>query len=210
MNTLSRQTQGKILQTGRLARFDDNEAICRMGECADGLVGLVTGGAEIRLMGDDGVLTAVHRTEPGFWCGASAIFSDDPSLVSVIATRPTVALHLPITRLRALADADPQLHRDFHALSHRNLATALRLVGNLCVASSERRLALRLAHYDEIAPEPGNWIFVSQGALADLIAVSLPTLQRALRRFIRDGLVEVGYGKLRIPDRDALRAHSSN
>jgi CRP/FNR family transcriptional regulator, cyclic AMP receptor protein len=52
--------------------------------------------------------------------------------------------------------------------------------------------------------DPEGWIALSQPELAKLLAVSLPTLQRILRRLVKDGFLRTSYGRLRVLDRDAL------
>jgi hypothetical protein len=49
-----------------------------------------------------------------------------------------------------------------------------------------------------------GWIPISQPELAKLLAVSLPTLQRAMRRFVGDGILLSAYGRIRVVDRDGL------
>ena len=50
----------------------------------------------------------------------------------------------------------------------------------------------------------GNVVTLPQGTVAALLGVRRPSVNRVLRRFARSGLVELGYGKVRILDHDAL------
>lgn len=198
----------RILAATRLVEFDAGETVYLMGDPSDGVYGFASGGLQIQLPGDDGQVVAIHRTEPGFWVGESALFAEGERLISLIAGQSTVGLHIPQVVLLELVAATPSLYGDFFALSHRNLETALRLLGNMAVAGADRRLALRLLHYEEINAATGGWIALGQAELAELIAVSLPTLQRAMRRFVAAGAVEQGYGRVRVLDRQRLLAIS--
>lgn len=206
----SKFTRQAILESTRLVQFEADEAVYRMGDMADGLYGFVTGGLDVIVPGDDGEAVTIHRTEPGFWSGESAFLAGVERLVSLVATQPTIGLHLPRTAITTLLSNHTGLYHDFYSLSHINLKNSLRLLSNLAVRNSERRLALRLMHYEELSGTPGTWIDLSQSDLADLIAVSLPTLQRALRTLSRAGVVEAGYGRVRIVDREALLALTSD
>ena len=62
---------------------------------------------------------------------------------------------------------------------------------------------------DELAGASDGWILLSQDDIAMFTAVSLPTLQRVLRRFSDAGLIEIGYGRLRVLDRAGLKAEAA-
>jgi CRP-like cAMP-binding protein len=47
-------------------------------------------------------------------------------------------------------------------------------------------------------------VSISQAKLSELVALSAPTLQRVMRRLQEDRLIEVGYGRIRILDRQGL------
>jgi CRP-like cAMP-binding protein len=128
------------------------------------------------------------------------LFADQTRLVSVTAAEATEVVHLPDHGLAQLVHANPSLYADFYALSHENLATALRLLANLATSPSEARVAVRLLWQDELRTANDGWVRVSQTKLAELVALSLPTLQRVLQRLQQDGLIELGYGRVRICD----------
>lgn len=197
-----------LLMSGAQRRcFEKGEQVYAVGDPADGLYGLISGSFEITLPGDDGVETLVHRADPGFWIGDLALFSEQPRLVSITTTSQTETMFLPQRFIRRMVEVEPALLRDFYDLTHQNTALALRLLANLSVCQSERRLGLRLLHYSELSADDDGWLKLSQDHLASLVAVSLPTLQRILRRFADEGLVELSYRKLRVLDaaRLALR-----
>ena len=203
--------QSKVFQTallaqGRVRAYRAGETIYHEGDPSDGLYGLARGALEISVPSDSGLQVACHRADPGFWIGDLAIFSEQPRLVSIKATCDAELVFVPQSHLWALVDEDPAMLRAFYLLTHQNMALALRLLSNLTVAQSERRLGLRLLHYHELSVEKDHWIELSQEHLADLLALSLPTLQRALRRLADDGLVELAYRRLRVLDPEALLA----
>jgi CRP/FNR family cyclic AMP-dependent transcriptional regulator len=49
-----------------------------------------------------------------------------------------------------------------------------------------------------------DWILMSQPELAKLVATSVPTLQRVMRRLVNAGFVRSSYARVQILDRDAL------
>jgi len=146
----------------------------------------------------------VHRAQSGFWVGDLALFSSLPRLITATAATEITAAFLSKTRLSQLLEQYPELILDFYVLSHRNVATTLQLMANLSIPSSEARIALRLLIYDQRQAKGQDWIPLSQEKMAELTALSLPTVQRTLRRLEEAGIVELGYGRLQIRDREQL------
>jgi len=69
--------------------------------------------------------------------------------------------------------------------------------------------AIVAAQTDSLKPAGASALQISQGKLAELVALSLPTLQRVMRRLQQKGLIELGYGQIRIVDRQGLVALST-
>ncbi|MEY8838219.1 helix-turn-helix domain-containing protein, partial [Cribrihabitans sp. XS_ASV171] len=71
-------------------------------------------------------------------------------------------------------------------------------------SSADRRLILRLLMFEERINPADGWLEIGQEDLAAMVAVSVPTLQRKLRSLSEAGLIEQGYGRVRILDRARL------
>lgn len=193
-----------LLQKAMLRQFDSGENLYLHGDSADGLYAVLSGAVKVTIPADDGQDFAAHRGGAGFWIGDLAMLSDQTRLVTVEATSPTRTLFVPAAWIIEMVRQTPSFHRDFYALSHQNMQLALRILANLAVANTNQRLILRLLHLDETLKQPDSWIAMSQDELAGMAALSVPTLQRALRKLANDGLLELGYGRLRVVDRKAL------
>lgn len=198
--------QDAILDLALARDFDAGAVLYRYGDPAEGLFFVVSGAVMITVPADDGQESVAHREQAGFWVGDLAALAEETRLVTLVATAPTRTLFVPMDRVAALVEATPRYYREFYALSHENMQTALRILANLAVARADHRLTLRLLHLDEQQGRRGAWIAISQEELAAMVAVSVPTLQRALRRLSEAGLTEHGYGKIRVLDRAALIA----
>ncbi len=198
----SKATRAKLGAIARLRHFAKDERIYLAGDPANGVFGLVSGALNISFPRGDGEDYTIHRARAGFWIGDLAMLAGKPRLVSVRAAEPTVMVHLSVQDLAKLLREDSRLYADFCALTYENVETALRLVSNLAIASTEKRLADRLIM--EADSREDGWIQLSQSELAKLLAVSLPTLQRRVRRFVNAGVLVSSYGRMRVVDRDAL------
>lgn len=200
----SRAFQSALLECAIHRSYSAEEALYLQGDVANGIHAVLDGNVRITTPADDGQDFVMHQEGGGFWIGDLALFASESRLVSVIATQPTNTLFFPSSRLERLVQETPEFIREFYALTHENMQKALRIVANLAVTGTEKRLVLRLLHLDEVAADADGWIPVSQEELAAMIAVSSPTLYRKLHRLIQLDLVEGGYGRLRLKDRSAL------
>lgn len=193
-----------LADMARLRDLSAGEALYHYGDTPNGIFGLVRGALDITIPRADGMDITVHRTDPGFWIGDLALCAGQTRLVTVIAAEPARVVHLPERALRRLLQSEPGCYPDFYALTHENMRTALRLLANLTTTPSEARVAVRLLLQEEASSAEKGELKLSQAKLAEMVALSLPTLQRVLRRLQDGGLIELGYGRIRILDRRGL------
>lgn len=198
--------QNAALKMAVLRTFSDGEMLYHYGDHAEGLYAIVTGSVRVAAPADDGQEFTAHRGGIGFWIGDLAMLSDQTRLISVQAVGDVRTLMLKNSEILELVRKTPEFYKDFYALTHNNMKTALRIMANLAVQRADQRLALRLLHLAETAHDHEGWIKASQEEISSMIAASLPTLQRILRRFSDNGYVEIGYGRIRVKDRKALLA----
>ncbi|MEX0286185.1 MAG: Crp/Fnr family transcriptional regulator [Paracoccaceae bacterium] len=198
------ETQQLILGAMTAKAFEPGETLYRIGDSSSGVYGLAEGWVSVSIGADDGRETMVHASGPGFWIGDLSLLSDRARQVTLVALGPVRALALSSTTVTELVRDRPQLYRDFYDLTRDNMETALRILGIDRVPHSDRRLALRLMQLAEPDPSSTPWLPLTQPLLAELVSVSVPTLQRAVARLVEAGLIEPGYGGLQILDRERL------
>jgi CRP-like cAMP-binding protein len=194
----------RLRSIAQVRMYRRGEPVFMVGEPPKGVYGIARGAIDISIPREDGQEIVIHRAQTGFWVGDLALFSGLPRLITVTAAAETIVAFLPKIRLSQLLERYPNLILDFYILSHRNVATTLQLMANLSIPRAEARIALRLLIYDQRQTKGHDSIPLSQEKLAELTALSLPTVQRALRRLEETGVVELGYGRLRIRDREQL------
>jgi CRP-like cAMP-binding protein len=200
----AKETRAVLSAVARLRSFAKDEVVYLAGDVANGVFGLVSGSLNISFPRNDGEDYVVHRAGSGFWFGDLALLSREPRLASIRAAEPTVMVQLPVAELRKLLRNDPRLYADFYALTYENFRTAFHVIANLAIVSTEKRVADRLVLEVNSRGDTDGWIALSQPELAKLVAISLPTLQRVMRRFSEAGLVQRSYARLQVIDRNAL------
>jgi len=195
----SKETQKRLAAIARVRTFGVNEPVYSAGEVPNGVFGLIHGSLNISFPRSDGEDYVMHRAGSGFWVGDLALFSEGLRLVSVHAAEPTKMVHFRSRELNKLVREDPRLYADFYTMTYENFRTAFQIITNLAISSVNKRVADRLLLETAACPDPEGWIPLSQPDLAQLVAVSLPTLQRVIRHFAG------GYRRIRVVDRTALQ-----
>lgn len=191
-----------MAEAGRWRSYSSGQVLYEAGDRALGLYGLAEGSLDIAfpLVADEPV--SIHRGEPGFWIGDLALLADTERLVSVRAGRFARVLTVPGPAIRAHLDRHPQHWRCFYALTHRNMAIALALLGEALALPPSARVARRLLQLGDAHGEVAG----TQEEIAGLVGVTRTTVRRALKRLVADGVVETGYRSLKILSRERLEA----
>lgn len=200
----SPEIRARLGAIAKLRNFAKNNRLYLAGDPPNGMFGLISGSLNISIPRADGDDYTAHRAGTGFWIGDLALFSQGPRLVSVHAAEPTLMVHLPAHELNRLVEEDPRLYADFYPLTYENFRTAFDIISNLAMPSTEKRVADRLLLEATARGDGNGWIPLSQSELANLTAVSLPTLKRIIRRFAEAGLVDQQYARIQVLDKDAL------
>lgn len=158
--------------------------------------------------GDHGLL---HVGEPGLWFGEYAVLTDQPTILSVVAKSAVRVLELPKAQFDRIVNGNPLYYRHFARLALDRYAWLIKSCIELSELGPEQRLRRRLAtmarlrvqeRSDAVVPTLG----VAQGELARMIGVSRQTLNGLLQRLAGEGLVELGFRRICIPDPGALEA----
>lgn len=200
----SERIRARLAGIATLRSFAKGDLVYLMGDPPNGIFGLISGSLNISIPRADGESYTLHRAGTGFWFGDLALFSQGSRLVSIHAAEPTLMVQLPAPELKRLVDDDPRLYADFYALTYENFRTAFQIISNLAIPSSEKRVADRLLLEVNARGDSDGWVSASQTELANLTAVSVPTLKRILRRFVESGVIDHRYARVQVRDRDAL------
>jgi len=200
----SREHSDALRAIARLIEIEAGAPVYRAGDPANGVFGPVSGTLAVSINAASSHDFTFHRAEAGFWIGDLALFANQERLVSVHAVSRSVLVHLPQVALAEALSTMPHLYADFYELSYNNVGMLLRIIGNLLQSPSDARVARRLLLQAEQQASSNDWIELSQTQLAGLVGLSGATLQRILRRLDHDGLIELGYGRVRVLDFEKL------
>jgi len=166
----------------------------------DAVYGRGGGALEVTLplVGDEPVV--VHRAEPGYWIGESALLARTRRGISVAAATEARVFRVPAGVVRRLVAEQPGAWEAFYQLSHINAMTAVTLLAEVLALTPRARLArviLRLADAE-------GRVAARQDDLARLLGMTRSSLQRALAGLVEAGAVAPGYGAIVVTDRARL------
>ena len=220
-SALDRGLQAHLLRTAPERRFADGQIIQQRGEAADGFWLIEEGSVMVGQFLPEGEFGAVALLGPGDSYGELAVFSGKPRIVDAVS-RGASRLRLIAARpfLDALGNYPASTRALLGALAAQLQDTLAQLAG-LRHGTNPRRLAALLVTLAGEGPgesqgegpgegpragaDPGRLsVAVTQQDLADLLGVTRATANAALRELQDRRLVERGYGRVIVPDRDRL------
>ena len=200
-----------LLSQCKIRRLKDGEFLYEQGEAGEAMYGVLEGRIRLSNSSPDGRELLVMLAERGDWIGEVSLFDGEPRSQDAYALGDTQVLVVARHQLDTLLDAQPRLYRYFLLMLCRKLRLALSYVESAALYSLSSRLAQRLLDLQQYyGSEEGDDInmHLPQEDLAKMLAVSRQAVSRELKRLEKAGLIALSYGKLRVLDREGLRAEA--
>ena len=177
--------------------FDEN-APCR------GFPLVLEGEVKVSRHSGDGRSLELYRVVPGELClGSSAcLFRSQPLSASGVATRPSTLLLIPPPVFNQWLEA-PAFRNEVLGLFAERMADLTGLIDAVAFRKLDQRLAAALLGR-------GSDLAITHQTLADELGTVREIVTRLLRRFEREGWVELSREHIHISNSAALRALSSS
>ncbi len=160
---------------------------------------LLEGEVRVSRPSADGRSLELYRLAPGEMClvSSASLFRTQPLAAQAVATRPTRLLLVPPALFRAWL-AEPAFRDFVLGLFAERMADLASLIDAVAFQKLDRRLAAALlGHGPELA--------VTHQELADVLGTVREMVTRLLRRFEREGWIELARERIRIRDSASLR-----
>lgn len=160
---------------------------------------LLEGEVRVFRPSDDGRSLELYRLAPGEMClvSSASLFRTQPLAAQAVATRPTRLLMVPPPVFRSWL-VHPAFRDFVLGLFAERMADLTTLVDAVAFQRLDRRLAAALlGHGPELA--------VTHQELADVLGTVREMVTRLLRRFEREGWIELARERIRIRDSASLR-----
>lgn len=192
-----------LTQAATRVHYTDGQLIQTRGDAKPGLSVVQSGAVKAGIHGADGVFAMAFILGPGQTFGEFTLYAGLPRTHDMTAMGPTSIDHISANRFMALYDGEP-------AISRAMLSTALiRSHLLLEILDAMRRLPMRertakiLLTLMQSAGTPDAFK-CRQSDLAFTLGVSRMSLSTALKQLAALGLVETGYGEVRLPEPDRM------
>jgi CRP-like cAMP-binding protein len=203
----------RVLARLRVREFARGQAVYRAGDPPGGPWVILDGAARIEMPLPGTPPHFVHLAASGFWFGEAPLIVGNPRLVSVITVQPSTLATLPLEDCRAILKADPGAWRWIALLSAMTTDLSLGVAVDSLLRDPAQRTAallLRLSGVRSVffPSKLAYPIHLSQERLGQLVNLSRNSITPILRGFVKRGLVEMGYGSIRILDIDGLAART--
>jgi len=207
-----RGVRAALLARARLVSFAAGAPVFHIGDEAGGIYGIAGGafGVLAATEGRSARLCSVLRR--GAWFGHGPAVARGRRALGFRAMEPSVALHVPLAALTALA-RQAEGAMSLALLAHANMSLAITTVSDLQVARADRRVAAALLRATGVArgipPADPAGDRLTQAEIGEMANASRQAVNRALGRFARQGWIALGYQRIAVTDPRALDAFAA-
>ena len=185
--------------------YDKGQLLSLEGSPPKGLFAVLDGQVHLVAAMGTGDEALLHVGGPGFWFGEFGVLTGNQTVVTAIAHTPVRALLLPKSQFDLIVEEDPRSFRYFAELIFERYAVLVRAFADIQENTPDTRLRRRLAALVHLQREDrmeagGVTLGVTQADLSRMIGVSRQTLNRLLGRLQEQGLIDLGFRKIIVPD----------
>jgi CRP/FNR family transcriptional regulator, cyclic AMP receptor protein len=151
----------------------------------------------------------VHIARRGFWSGMGSVLSGEPRRMSASAITEALVANVPLPALHSLLSERPEWWQHIGQLA----LSSIDIIGNgfvdLMIRDSGRRCAAILLRLCECrfndAADMSREVMVTQEQIADMANLSRATVNRILRGFAKQRLIELRYRSIFVAETKRLR-----
>lgn len=202
-----------LVEEGRVRRYEKGQLISAEEAPSEGLFAVLEGQVAVMRWVAPDEPTLLDVAERGAWQREYAALSGEHPVVSYAAQSDATILLIPDATVQRLL-GDPIVFNHLARLAIERYGRALRWITEAHGLQPESLLRTRLAELVEMRradhPEAKSEIRLSQSDIAALVGISRQTANAILKRLEEQGLIEIGFRKIRVPDPKALRESSGN
>lgn len=197
-----------LLAAAELRRFDRGDRITGLDDEGSDLYFLFEGAVQAAIARADSEVVATHVIFCLEWFGEYGAVSGRYNVAEYRATIPSLVLVVPRTVLKQELSSSVARGAMIELLLD-SLRTHVEMAGDLTGLRSEHRVRSKLHALAGGAPVTGSGacvLHLSQDELAEISCVSRSVVSKVMSQLTGEGVVQVGYRRIVILNRDALMA----
>jgi CRP/FNR family cyclic AMP-dependent transcriptional regulator len=185
---------------------ETHASVCQRDEIADSWIGVLEGFLRVQDTTADGRLVMFTGVAAGGWIGEGSLLKPEHRKYEIMATRPTVTVHLPRGTFSWLLERSIPFNH--FMLSHLNerLGQFIAMVKFDRLLEPTARVARGISSlfHPVLYPNTDATLRINQEELGLLVGVSRQRVNTALTELESAGLIQRGYGYITVTDRQAL------
>jgi CRP-like cAMP-binding protein len=194
-----------LLQHASAKSLPAHDSLFLRGSAPNQLFGVVSGRVRVASTSPAGREALIAILEPGRWCGEVSLLVGEERVYDATAMVPSQLAIVDAAVFHRLVKEHADVHMAFTRLVCRRLREALDWVDRLMLDPLPSRMAYRLLDLHDSRGHGGP-LELSQEDLAAMLGVSRQSVNRELKLWAAEGLVEARYGRIRLVDRARLVA----
>jgi CRP-like cAMP-binding protein len=205
---LLREADAKTLDQ-LVANYGNRQRIFDKGDEGDRLLGVLGGQVRIFVMSSEGRELIMNVIMPGELFGEISLIDGKPRSASAVAVGPTDLLHIRRQDFFALLQRNCELCLKFMEILCKRVRWTSGLLEDAALLDLTARLAKRLLSLAQgIGEKQGDGIRIglrlSQTDLGNMLGVTREAINKQLREWKREGLVDMQDGQMLILDPKSL------
>jgi CRP/FNR family cyclic AMP-dependent transcriptional regulator len=213
LQSLPDEDAKKLLRASKVNTYARRQALVSEGEKSDTFHIVLDGRVAIRVTRPSGDTAIVNILGPDDHFGEVSLLTQEESrrTASVVAMEPVRTLSIPAAVFHDLRDRNPRLERLVSRLLAQRVDELSAQLLEAMYDTLERRVVRRLVSLtrtfraaDGPATDPVP-IPLTQDELAELVGGTRPSVNQVLRKFVDEGVLELGRGRIVVTDVEALR-----
>jgi CRP/FNR family cyclic AMP-dependent transcriptional regulator len=211
LRDVSQELRDAILMRCRKQTAVAGDVLYHIGDPPDGIYHVVSGAFSFEAAPVERGPQLVQSFTAGTWFGEAELFDQRPRLGSMITSRESEYLHLPLARIEQLAKAGFEIWRALGVLAGAHIELALVAIDDLTIRPPRERIAailLRMAgaRLSDVPDDPKPEVGITQADLAKIANTSRSTVARHLNELESQGVLTCRYGRIVLLDCHAIRA----
>lgn len=197
--------QARMAKIGRWMSMRRGQVIYAVGDESDAVYGLGEGLLDVSIPVDPQRDVMIHRATPGFWIGDSALLAGSLRTLTLSAASDGQLFKLPSASVLRDLKEHPEDWICFYSLNHQNVTRALAALAEVISLPPRARFARALLRLSSSA----GAVHVTQEELGRMVGMSRATFRRSFAALIKEGIVEVEYGRILIRNLPALQSEAA-
>ena len=201
---------GKLVQHARYEEYSQQTLLVEPGKKWDYLYYVIDGYFVATAHSKSGKQAQVAPVQAGTWMYFGALFSPSGSRSEIWSAENTKLITLPREQIVALAEQWPQLYPQVIEELNRLIGLLHNWIYSSNLLTSDKRTGAQLLYQNSVNPATKkSQLLFTQSQLARGLGISRQTLCEHFRSLQNKGLIEHGYGWVKIIDVEGLQEYTS-